>query len=228
MTTRPPTIIYDLDGTLVDTAPDLLHTLNVTLADRGYRMVDPNDVADLVGNGARAMLGAAFTKLGVVADEAEVDAMFRNFLGHYEANLTQKGSAPYPGVLPVLTSYQAAGSFQAVCTNKFERGAVKLLGNLNMSGYFSAIVGGDTLAVRKPDAEHVLETIRRAGGDPAHSVMVGDSANDVNAAHAAGVPCVLVDFGYTAIPARELGAEKVISHFGTLPDAVAEITGFAI
>ncbi|MGB0919733.1 MAG: HAD hydrolase-like protein [Alphaproteobacteria bacterium] len=228
MTKTPPTMIYDLDGTLVDTAPDLLHTLNLTLADRGYRTVDPNDVADFVGQGAKAMLGRAFTKLGVVTQEEEVDEMFRSFLGHYEANLTQKGSAPYPGVVPVLEAYQAAGGAQGVCTNKFESGAVKLLGNLNLSHFFGAIVGGDTLAVRKPDAEHVLETIRRVGGDPANSIMVGDSANDSLAAKAAGIPCVLVDFGYTAVPARELGADKVISHFGNLPDAVAEITGFAL
>lgn len=226
MAKTPPTIIYDLDGTLVDTAPDLLHTLNVTLAGRGYKTVDPNDVADLVGHGAKAMLGRAFTKLGVVAEEAEVEEMFRRFLGNYEANLTQKGSAPYPGVLPVLGAFQAAGCAQGVCTNKFESGAVKLLNNLDMSQYFGTIVGGDTLPTRKPDPEHVLETIRRLGGDPAHAVMVGDSANDAISAREAGVACVLVDFGYTSIPAHELGADHVISHFGTLPEAVAALTGF--
>jgi len=224
----PLTIIYDLDGTLVDTAPDLVHTLNATLRRFDFRPVSPDDVGDLIGNGAKAMLERAFSLLGRPQEPESISFMFDHFLNHYVDNLTRHGSTPYPHVVNVLDAYKQAGVLQGVCTNKFQTGAEGVLRELDLHKYFPAIVGGDALAVRKPDPMHITETVRRLGGSPERAVMVGDSKNDAAAAQAAGIPVVLVTYGYTNIPVQQMGADIIIDSFDELPSAVKALTGHSL
>lgn len=218
----PATILFDLDGTLVDTAPDLVATTNAVLAARSIEPVSYPVLRNMIGHGARAMLVTALEYRSVAASDEEVGAMHRAFLDHYEANIAVE-SAPFPRLDEALDALEAQGHRFAVCTNKYEALARRLLEALSLSQRFVRIVGPDTLGVAKPDPAHVLGAIRLAGGDAARAVMVGDSAADVDAAKAAGVPSVAVTFGYTATPAAELGASRVIDDYGELPGAVAAL-----
>lgn len=222
------TIVYDLDGTLVDSAPDLLHTLNTVLNRFGYPQTDPDEIGNLVGNGAKAMLTRAFSLMGKPQEPAVLDHLFDEFLNHYVDNLTRHGTAPYPHVVEVLDAFDQAGVAQGICTNKFQTGAEGLLAELNLTRYFPAVLGGNALSVRKPDPLHVTETVRRLGGTLDKAVMVGDSKNDSAAAQAAGIPVILVSYGYTAEPAHKLGADMVIDRFDELPGAIKAVTGQAL
>lgn len=218
-----PVLILDLDGTLVDTAPDLLGTLNAILATRSLPPVPLESVHHLVGHGARVMLKRGFEFSGAPLDAGELDRLFDRFLEHYSANIAVE-SRPFAGVKAALERFADDGWALAVCTNKLERLARLLLDELGMTSRFDAIVGGDTFERAKPDAMPLLGAISMAGGDPARSVMVGDSATDINAARAAGIPVVAVDFGYTPVPVTELGPDRVISHFDALWEAVRAVS----
>lgn len=224
MTTPPLTIVYDLDGTLADTAPDLLATLNTILKRSGFKMVEPQLVGHLVGRGARAMIERALKSFGRTPDPETIDRLFEEFLDYYVDNITREGSALYPGVAETLIGFDEGGIIQGVCTNKFQRGADLMLRNLNIHHHFKAVLGGNALKTRKPDPHHVLETIRRAGGDPARALMIGDSATDLNAARAAHVPCILVDYGYSDTPVDALDPDAVISHFGEIEGLIPTLT----
>lgn len=228
MTHDKYSIIYDLDGTLVDTAPDLVHTLNATLKKFEFNPVSHDDVGELIGNGAKAMLERAFKLLGKPQEPEFVSFMFDEFLNYYIDNLTRAGSTPYPHVEKVLTAFEGAGALQGVCTNKFQTGAEGVLRELNLARYFPAIVGGDALSVRKPDPMHITETIRRLGGSKEKAIMVGDSKNDAAAAQAAGIPVILVTYGYTSIPVTEMGADIIIDSFDELPGAIKAVTGHSL
>lgn len=218
-----PVAVFDLDGTLVDSAPDLLAALNAAMAQAGYAALPPETALGTVGHGAKAMIEAALAAIGVEPTPARVQPMHRHFLEHYEANIAV-GTRPFPGVLDALDRLAADGALLAVCTNKFEGLSVRLLEELDMIGRFAAIVGADTLGVRKPDPGHLTGTIARAGGDPRRAVMVGDSRADIDAAKAAGVPVIAVDFGYTTVPVAELGPDHVISTYAALyPLAAAHL-----
>ena len=219
----PPTIVFDLDGTLVDTAGDLVATLNVILGREGMGPVDFDAAVAMIGSGARAMLQSAFASQGRSLTPEKLEARFDDFLAHYDDHLVDS-SQPYPGVEAALDRFAAGGWRLAVCTNKSYRPALKLLGLLGLAHRFAAITGRDTFSFRKPDPRHLTETIRRAGGEATDAVMVGDSATDVDTAIAAGVPVVAVAFGYSATPVAELGATVLIEHYDELYDAVAEIT----
>ncbi|MHA1524337.1 MAG: HAD-IA family hydrolase, partial [Alphaproteobacteria bacterium] len=156
------------------------------------------------------------------AQDAELAAMFEEFLVHYTANIADH-SVPYPGVVNVLETYRATGVAMAVCTNKHEAASRLLLDKLGLTDFFAAILGGDTLEVRKPDPRHLLETVARAGGSAPTAVMVGDSATDVNAARAANIPVVGVSFGYTEIPMVELKPDRLIDHFDELDAAIGSL-----
>jgi phosphoglycolate phosphatase len=165
---------------------------------------------------------------GIAANKAElsagdVDRLFRVFLDHYAAHIADE-SRPFPGLVAALDRFADRGWSLAVCTNKLEYLSRLLVEALGLSPRFAALTGGDTFAFKKPDARHLLETIARAGGDPRHAVMVGDSATDIDTARNAGVPVVAVDFGYTSVPVSELGPDRVISHFDELWDAVSALT----
>jgi phosphoglycolate phosphatase len=215
-----PIIVFDLDGTLVDTAPDLLASLNHTLDAGGAARTDGAGFRQFVGHGGRVMIERAYQAQKRALPVSEHDRLFALFLEHYGANIPGQ-SKPYPGVIESLDRFRDAGYLLAVCTNKTEDFSKRLLVALGMAGYFAAICGQDTFAFRKPDPRHLTETIRMAGGDAEQAVMVGDSRTDIDTAKAAGIPVVAVDFGYTDRHVREFDPSKVISHFDELTLALA-------
>jgi len=220
MTSSAPLVVFDLDGTLVDTADDLIATLNRVLADEGIRAMTRADAGALLGAGAKAMIARGFALVGEPLDEARLDRLFDRFLPIYSANIAVH-SRPFPGAVAALDRFAAAGFRLAVCTNKLEGLSRLLIGELGLTERFAAICGGDTFPVRKPDGAHLLGTIEKAGGAPARTVMVGDSGTDVKAARNAGVPVVGVTFGYTDRPVETYDPDVVIDRFDQLFDAVA-------
>ncbi len=210
-----PTVVFDLDGTLVDTAPDLMAGLNHVLAIDGIEPVHYDDMTFLVGQGARAMIERGFALRGRPLAEERLGALLDIFIKQYLDDMPGK-SLPYAGVVRSLETLKAEGFRLAVCTNKLENLALPLLKGLKLDTYFDAIAGGDTFPVRKPDAAHVLKTIERAGGKAAASVMVGDSVNDILAAQNAGIPAIAVPFGYSDVPVETLNPTRIIGHFDEL------------
>jgi len=211
------TIIFDLDGTLVDTAPDLIDTLNVILGREGLPTIPYNEARALIGNGARSMLERGLAAVGRPA--ADVDHLYDHFVAHYADHVADR-SRPFPGVEAALDVLAGRGFTFAVCTNKLERLSVRLLESLGLARRFAAICGQDTFAVQKPHPEALLGTLRRAGGRLDRAVMVGDSQTDIATARAALMPVVAVNFGYTEIPVKDLEPDKIISYYSYLPDVV--------
>jgi phosphoglycolate phosphatase len=222
-TKRPgPTLVLDLDGTLVDTAVDLTTTLNVILAKQGLAPVPLDQARKLIGHGAKALIVRGFAANGVTRTPAEIDALYEEYLEYYERHIADE-SRPFPNVVNTLVRFADAGWTLAVCTNKLERMSRILLDRLGMTKHFAAICGFDTLPAPKPDARAFIETVRRAGGDMSSAIMVGDSETDIATAKAAGVPVVAVTFGYTTIPVEQLGPDRIIDDYSELWDAVAAI-----
>jgi phosphoglycolate phosphatase len=219
---RPLTIVFDLDGTLVDSAPDLMGTLNVILAREGAAPLPIEKAHSLLGAGARALLERGFAVEGRLIDPARMDVLYRDFLDHYADHLADE-SRPFDGALEAVEALGAKGHVLAICTNKVTWHSEKLMEALGLSHHFATICGRDAFPYFKPDARHLTLTIEQARGDPRRAVMVGDSATDVETARNAGVPSICVDFGYTDTPASELGATRVISHFDELCEAIAMI-----
>lgn len=214
-----PLLVLDLDGTLVDTADDLIATLNRILTDEGIRAMTRADAGALLGAGARAMIARGFAMTETPLAEDRLDRLYDRFIPTYSDAIAVH-SRPFPGVVASLDRFQAAGWDLAVCTNKLEGLSVRLLDELGLTTRFKAICGGDTFPTRKPDAAHLLGTIAKAGGDVGRTVMVGDSGTDVNAAKNAGVPVVGVTFGYTDKPVESYGPDAVVDRFDDLFDAV--------
>lgn len=226
MTVLPPIAVFDLDGTLAETAGDLVGTLNVILAREGHAPLPLEQARDLLGAGARALIQRGFSASGAELSPERLEVLFEAFLEHYGAHLTDN-SYLFPGVVAALDRLEAEGFVLAVCTNKVEAHAVALLDELGVRDRFPVIVGKDTFAFSKPDPRHITATVARAGGDPDRAVMVGDSRADVAAAQAAGIPVVGVTFGYTPVPMRELKPDWTIEHFDELVDAVAALVPHA-
>jgi phosphoglycolate phosphatase len=218
----PLTLVFDLDGTLVDTASDLIAATNHVLAMAGLPPASPQWLRERVSFGARRMIEAGLAAHGARRAPAELEHMLSSFLAHYEENIAVS-SRPFPGVVPVLEAARRRGDKLAVCTNKSEALAVQLLDALGLSRLFGAITGGDTYPVCKPHPDHVLGAIRAAGGDPARAVMVGDSATDVRAARAAGIPVIGVTFGYTDVPVASLGVDATIEAYADFSTALAQV-----
>jgi phosphoglycolate phosphatase len=216
-----PTIVFDLDGTLVETAPDLLDSLNHCLGIAKMAAVDEARLRSYVGMGGKVMIERAFAAQGAPLTEDHLAELLVAFLEHYTDNIPGRSLA-FPGVDATLSRFEAAGWIMAVCTNKYEALSRKLLEALGLSPRFAAICGQDTFAFRKPDPRHLVETIRLAGGDPQRAVMVGDSFTDIETAKRAGIPVVAVDFGYTDRHVREFEPSRVISHFDELTVEMAE------
>jgi len=216
------TIVFDLDGTLVDTAPDLLLALNTVLGEEGRDWIDTPHVRALVGRGARVMIEEGLKLTGAPGTEALIDDLFDRFLVLYEKNIDHL-SRPFDGVVEALDGFAGAGAKLGVCTNKRERLSVDLLTKLDLIKYFPVVLGADSLAVRKPDPAHLTQTIAQLGGNAARTVMVGDSITDVKTAKAAGIPVIVVDFGYTEIPPQDLGGDVLVSHYREIPGAVERL-----
>ncbi|MBL0373077.1 phosphoglycolate phosphatase [Rhizobium sp. KVB221] len=215
----PPMLaVFDLDGTLIDTAPDLVDSLNFTIAARDLEPVTYADLTHLVGHGAKAMIERAFALRKAPLSNGDFEPMLERFIDHYKGAMPGK-SQPYPGLIDALDRLQAAGVMLAVCTNKMESLARPLIAGLGLTDRFAAITGGDTFAVRKPDAEHLFGTVKLAGGAPARTVMIGDSLNDIKVAANAGIPSIAVPFGYSDVAVETLKPTHVIQHFDELnPD----------
>lgn len=219
---RAPLLVFDLDGTLADTAGDLVAALNVILAGEGLAGIEVLEARAMVGGGARALIQRGLLANGIKACEPRIDAMLAGFLAYYEAHVADQ-TVLFPGVARALDRFEAAGFAFAVCTNKVEYPSILLLTALGVAGRFRAICGKDTFAVSKPDGEALLQTIARAGGDRGRTVMVGDSRMDIDTARNAGIPIVAVNFGYTDEPVDNFKPDRVIGHYDELWGAVAAL-----
>jgi len=220
--TLPSSIVFDLDGTLVDTAPDLCAALNYVLEEEDRPPVAPDDLRHMVGHGARVLIIKSMAATGAPATADDLDRLLPIFLEYYGAHVADR-SVPFEGVPALLEILRDRGSRLAVCTNKPEALAVQLLDGLNLSRHFGAILGGDSLAVRKPDPEPLFESIRRLGDTADKALMVGDSRTDVETARAAQIPVICVSFGYTDCPVEDLNPDAIIDHFNEFGDAVARL-----
>lgn len=216
------TIVYDLDGTLVETAPDLCKALNHVLGLFDLTPIPLDKIGSLVGQGARVMIKRGLAIHNVNKDETELNFLFDRFLEYYEMHCADQ-SKPYMHIEDQLEKFNKAGFIQAVCTNKTEFLSIKLLKSLHMHHHFAAICGQDTFSVRKPHPDHILKTIAMAGGSPDHAVMIGDSTADIEAAKSAGIPVIAVDFGYSDVPVAELAPDLVISDFRQLDKNIADL-----
>ena len=212
------TIVFDLDGTLVDTAPDLQIALNHTLSRFGFDTVPPEAAASLIGHGAKAMIRAGISHQSRSACDETIDDMFDVFLEYYVNNIAIRSKA-FPGCIAALERLAGAGAILAVCTNKRQNLAYTLLEELGMSDFFAAIVGADSVTHRKPAADHILQTLKRAEVSAQNAIMVGDSETDEKAALNAGLPFVFVPFGYGPAGKNTLAQATILHHYEemTLP-----------
>jgi phosphoglycolate phosphatase len=219
-----PTIVFDLDGTLVDTAPDLVTTLNTILAGEGLPPVPYGVARNTVGGGARHMIERGLAAEGVSRDAAEVERMCAAFVAHYADHIADR-SRPFPGVEAALDRLAREGCLLAICTNKLEWLSLKLLDALGLRGRFAAVCGADTFRVSKPDAAILHGTLARAGGSADRAIMVGDTTTDIAVARAAGIAVIAVDFGYSPTPVAAFAPDRVVSSFARLPEAVFALLG---
>jgi phosphoglycolate phosphatase len=217
-------IAFDLDGTLVDTAPDLIGALNSVLGENGLPALPLARARLMVGRGARALIEQGFAADGAPLDPQATPGLVAHFIEVYLARIADE-SRPFEGVEAALDELAAAGATLAVCTNKRTDLSRALLDALNMTWRFAAVIGADLAPAPKPDARHLLTAITAAGGRSARALMVGDSASDIGAARAAAVPSVVVSFGYTEIPPADLGADVMIDRFDQLADVAARLLG---
>lgn len=220
---RDVTIVFDLDGTLVDTAPDLVDATNHALSRISLSAVDEQELRTWISFGARRMLVEALAHHDRRLPDPHVDDLLAEFLTYYEANIANR-SRPYPGIVDALDTLSERGARLAICTNKREALSIRLLEALGLKHRFLGIAGRDTFAVCKPHPDHLRGAIRLASGDEKRSVMIGDSGTDVATAKAAQIPVIAVSFGYTDVPARELGAEAVIDCHTSLIPALEALT----
>jgi len=216
------TIVFDLDGTLIETAPDLVGALIGLLIEEGLAPPPYAELRTLIGRGGRWMTGRALEMAGVLPTSTELDRLFERWVILYRARIADE-SRPFPGALEVLDALARRDATLAICTNKRTELSVALFDALNLSARFASIIGADLAPAPKPDPRHLLLAIAEAGGDPARSILVGDTESDTHAARAADIPCVVVDFGYSQTPAAELGGTAVISHFGQLAATITDL-----
>ncbi|MEA2836525.1 MAG: phosphoglycolate phosphatase [Bradyrhizobium sp.] len=216
------TVVFDLDGTLVDTAPDLINALNFVLGREGLPGVPLESARNMIGAGARKLLERGLEVDGRHVGPGDLDRLTRDFIDHYAAHIADESRA-FDGLKDALDDLTARGCRLAVCTNKLEWLSKLLLDELGLSSRFSAICGADTFGVSKPDPTILQQTVARAGGRLASTVMVGDAGTDVGVARRANVPVVGVDFGYTDVPMADLNPDRLIGHFRDLPAAVESL-----
>lgn len=208
------TVVFDLDGTLVDTAPDLVRALNATMDLEGLPPVRLDVVRGMVGRGARVLIERASALAGASFADDRLEELTRSFIAFYRADIAAE-SKPFPGAVEAMDALADAGATLSVCTNKRTDLSVQLLDALNLSARFAAIVGADAVADRKPHPDHFRAAVTRAGGTVSRAVMVGDTATDLSTARAAGAPAVMVAFGYGA-PGETESADALITHFSEL------------
>lgn len=223
---RDATIVFDLDGTLVDTAPDLIHATNHTMRLCGLSPLPAAELRPWISFGARRMIIEALRYTGGERTEDEIDKLLAEFLTHYSENIAAT-SRPFEGVREVLHRLRSDGARLAICTNKREALSRQLLTELDLLHQFDALAGRDTFPVCKPDPEHLFGAIRLANGGLSRAIMVGDSPTDIATARAAGVKVVAVSFGYTEVPPEDLGADILIHHYAELEQALSGLLACA-
>jgi phosphoglycolate phosphatase len=215
-------IVFDLDGTLVDTAPDLINALNFILTREGMPAVPAAAARNMIGQGARRLLERGLEVDGRAISLEEIDRLAVDFIDYYAAHIADE-SRPFEGLEVALDELSGLGYRFAVCTNKLEWLSKLLLDRLELSSRFAAICGADTFGVAKPDPAILRQTVAKAGGQLSESVMVGDAGPDVGVARRAGIPVIGVEFGYTDVPIAELKPDLLIGHMRELPSAVARL-----
>ena len=220
--TSARTVVFDLDGTLVDTAPDLINALNFVLDREGLPPVPIKSARNMIGAGARKLIERGLELDGRSASVADISRLTSDFIDHYAAHIADV-SRPFEGLESALDDLQTLGYRFAVCTNKLEWLSKLLLDQLGLSSRFSAICGADTFGVSKPDPAILQQTIVRAGGHLSSTIMVGDAGPDIGVARRAGIPVIGVEFGYTEVPIADLKPDRLINHMRELPAAVQSL-----
>ena len=213
-------LLFDLDGTLVDSVPDLCDALNEVLHEHGYGKLSQEAVRPMVGDGVAPLVIRGFAACG--GGETEARAALPHYIALYQANATRR-SLLYPGVRESLVELRRQGYGTAVCTNKLQGATLAVLRGFGIGDLFDGVAGGDRYPVKKPDPGHLLTLIAELGGDPARAAMIGDSENDAASAHAAGLPLILMRYGYARIDPAELGPQKLLDHFDELPAALSSL-----
>ena len=216
------TVVFDLDGTLVDTAPDLISALNFVLDREGLPPVPLQSARTLIGAGVRRLLERGLEVDGRHASAEDIDRLTDDFIEYYAAHIAD-ASRPIDGLESALDDLEAQGYRFAVCTNKLEWLSKRLLDRLGLSARFAAICGADTFGVSKPDPAILQQTVARAGGQLSTAIMVGDAGPDIGVARRAGIPVIGVEFGYTEVPIADLKPDRLIGHMSELPAAVESL-----
>jgi len=211
--------VFDLDGTLVESAPDLLVALNHVVGRHGVEPVRLEEIRNMIGHGAKAMIRHALASAERPVGDGEIDRMWREFLDFYSANIAVR-SHVFEGVTTALDELSRRGARLSVCTNKTQALSDRLLDALELRGHFQAIVGADAVPSKKPDGDHITAAVERAGGCVEKSIMVGDSRTDEKAALNAGLPFIFVPFGYEAAPVEDIRCSSVLHHYSELLDRV--------
>ena len=215
-------IVFDLDGTLVDTAPDLISALNFILDREGLAPVPLHAARNMIGAGARKLIERGLELEARITSTDDVTRLTSDFIDYYAAHIAD-ASRPFEGLESALDELAVSGYRFAVCTNKLEWLSKRLLDQLGLSSRFAAICGADTFGVSKPDPAILRQTVARAGGQMSAAIMVGDAGPDIGVARRAGVPVIGVEFGYTEVPIAELKPDRLIGHFRELPAAVESL-----
>jgi phosphoglycolate phosphatase len=221
--TSPRLIVFDLDGTLVDTAPDLINGLNFVLEREGLLPVPLHSARNMIGAGVRKLIERGFESEDRNVSPAEIGRLTDDFIGHYADHIADE-SRPFDGLEAALDDLAALGHRFAVCTNKLEWLSKRLLDRLNLSQRFAAICGADTFGVAKPDPAILRQTVARAGAELSATIMVGDAGTDIGVARRAGVPVIGVSFGYTEVPIADLKPDRIIHQMSELKAAVESLS----
>ena len=224
--TPPRIVVFDLDGTLVDTAPDLIAALNYVLDREGLPPVPLHSARNMIGAGARKLIERGLEVEGRAVSVDDISRLLKDFIGYYADHIAD-ASRPFDGLEAALDDLAGQGYRFAVCTNKLEWLSKRLLDQLGLSGRFAAICGADTFGVAKPDPVILQQTVARAGGHIATTIMVGDAGPDIGVARRAGVPVIGVEFGYTDVPLADLKPDRLIAHMRDLPEAIQSLIGAA-
>lgn len=215
-----PILVFDFDGTLIESAPELQHCLNTVLAEQGRSALPVEAVKKMIGNGVKKLVERGFNATG--GPPADLDATLERFMEHYHAAPVE--DTLYEGVRQTLNLLRDAGYRMAICTNKPYQATMRILNGLEIAGYFEAVAGGDSFPVRKPDPAHLLGVLEILNTTPSRAIMIGDSPNDIGCAIAAEVRSVAVTYGYSNVPHAELGADVLIDRFDALPSALVDLS----
>jgi phosphoglycolate phosphatase len=220
--TPPRTVVFDLDGTLVDTAPDLINALNFILDREGLPPVPLHSARNMIGAGARKLIERGLELEGRNATPSDITRLTDDFISYYAEHIADS-SSPFDGLERALDDLAGLGYRLAVCTNKLEWLSKRLLDRLDLSARFAAICGADTFGIAKPDPGILRQTVARAGGELSSAIMVGDAGPDIGVARRAGIPVIGVSFGYTEVPIADLKPDRVIHHMSELGAAIKDL-----